>query len=447
VLDLGDNNLGKGFLKRFLQALENVQSLESLSLANNKFGTDCDELFHSLIREVSSIRYLNLSFNPLKDQTLIRIADAMLLNTSIIWLELSETMMGDASAQGFAVVIAQNSTLQELYLNSNRITDASAVDIAKAIAKNQALTRLAMKRNEMKDETAQFMMESLDQNTTLLDLDVDLNDFGYRAHVQLIEAIAAHKKYLIMNFADIATRHIEILKRDEKRLFQVRDDVRGEMTSVESSIEERETKEKLLANLTVSREQQIQEATARLDQVTQAYNAISEERSNQCMDFNRMKGDLESARSEVLGEFQMVATKRQHAQARVTRAENKRLEAEIQVHRTLDDLKIHLLTIKEQLRHAIEETHAAQDTLIQREAKEKAREQALALAQELLRAEQREKEKGGEKSKILTVNERRKVKKTTERRRTSSPNKIQRPKTAAGAPVVTPVFDGETGKP
>jgi hypothetical protein len=63
------------------------------------------------------------------------------------------------------------------------------------------------------------MMESLDQNTTLLDLEVDLNDFAYRAHVQLIEAIAADKKYLIMNFADIATRHIEIPKCEEKRVF------------------------------------------------------------------------------------------------------------------------------------------------------------------------------------------------------------------------------------
>jgi Ran GTPase-activating protein (RanGAP) involved in mRNA processing and transport len=90
-------------------------------------------------------------------------------------------MMGDASARKFALVIAENSTLQELYVNSNHITEASAVDIAKAIAKNQALTRFAMKQNEMKDETAQLMMESLDQNTTLLDLEVDFNDFGYRA--------------------------------------------------------------------------------------------------------------------------------------------------------------------------------------------------------------------------------------------------------------------------
>jgi hypothetical protein len=76
-----------------------------------------------------------------------------------------------------------------------------------------------MKRNEMKDETGQSMMESLDQTTILLDLDVHLNDFGYRAHVQFIEAIAAHKKYLITNFADIETRHIGILKRHEMCLF------------------------------------------------------------------------------------------------------------------------------------------------------------------------------------------------------------------------------------
>jgi Ran GTPase-activating protein (RanGAP) involved in mRNA processing and transport len=127
-------------------------------------------------------------------------------------------MMGDASAQKFTVVIAGNSTRQELYLNSNRITDASAIDIAKAIAKTQALTRLAMKGNEIKDETVQFMMESLDQNTTLLNLDVELNNFAYRAHVKLIEVIAADMKYLIENSADIATRHIKSPTRDEKPL-------------------------------------------------------------------------------------------------------------------------------------------------------------------------------------------------------------------------------------
>jgi hypothetical protein len=113
----------------------------------------------------------------------------------------------------------------------------------------------------------------------------------------------------------------------------------------------------------------------------------------------------------------------------------------------LDDLKVHLLTIKEQLRHAIEEAHAAQDALVQKEAEDKAREEAVALAQELLRVEQKERERTGEKRKLLTVNERRNAQKAAGRRKVSSPQKVQRPKTAAGAPIVTPVFDGETGKP
>jgi hypothetical protein len=82
------------------------------------------------------------------------------------------------------------------------------------------------------------------------------------------------------------------------------------MTAVESSVEEREAKGELRANLTVSSEQQIQEATARLDQVKQEYNAISEERSKQSVDFNTMKRELENARSEVLGEFQIVLRKK-----------------------------------------------------------------------------------------------------------------------------------------
>jgi hypothetical protein len=50
----------------------------------HKFGTYCDGLFHSWIRDVPSIPDLNLSFNPPKDHMLIRIANATLLNTLII---------------------------------------------------------------------------------------------------------------------------------------------------------------------------------------------------------------------------------------------------------------------------------------------------------------------------------------------------------------------------
>jgi cellobiose-specific phosphotransferase system component IIA len=217
--------------------------------------------------------------------------------------------------------------------------------------------------------------------------------------------------------------------------------------TVESRIRDCDAKEKLLAELTVSREQQIQEATARLDQVKQEYSIILDQRSTQSVDFNRMKAQLERAHAKVLGEYQSVATKRQYAQARVTGAESKKLEAEVQIHTTLDDLKIHLLTIKEQLGHAIEEAHTAQEALIQREAEEKAREEAMAVAQELLKVEQKEKEKGGGARTILTVNERRKASNAAGKRKLSSPQRVPRHKTAPGAPIVTPLFDGETGNP
>jgi len=55
-------------------------------------------------------------------------------------------------------------------------------------------------------------MKSLDQNTTLLDLDFDFNDFIYRSHAQLIEAITAHKRLLVTIFSEIVHRHIQVLK-------------------------------------------------------------------------------------------------------------------------------------------------------------------------------------------------------------------------------------------
>jgi Ran GTPase-activating protein (RanGAP) involved in mRNA processing and transport len=443
VLDLSDNGLGKAFLERLWQTLEEAHYIESLSLANNQFRLGCDDLFHSLIEEIRSLKYLNSSFNPLKDVTLIQIADAMLENHSIICLDLTETFMGDRSAHKFAAVVAENKTLRELHLNSNGITDASSVDIAKALAKNHSLTRLGMKRNEMKDETAQYMMEALDRNSTLLDLDVDFNDFSYRAHVQLTEAIAAHRKCLLADFAGIANRHIETLRQDERRLLEVRHGIQAQSDAIVSSVEERGKKEKLLENLAQSREKQIQEANARLEQVRQEYAAISEERSRQFLDFNKVKAELEKAQSQVLAEYQIIATKRQHTQARLVRAENKKVEVEVRGRRILDDLKVHLMTIRTQLKHAVEEAHEAQDALMREEAEQKARDEAMALTQAILNAQAKDRQGRPGKARLLTVNERREANLSLGRKR---PQMAARPKTPARAPVVTPVFEGDPAK-
>jgi len=94
-----------------LRSLEQSQTLESSSLVNNKFGSDYDELFHNLIRDAHSLKYLNLSSNPLKGQVLNQIADALIDNHSILSLDSTPTLMADEFAISFGRVISESNTL------------------------------------------------------------------------------------------------------------------------------------------------------------------------------------------------------------------------------------------------------------------------------------------------------------------------------------------------
>ena len=460
ILDLSDNSLTKVFLRQLVKTLQTKAFLESLSLAKNKLDVHCDDLLQLLVRNVHSLKNLNLSENPLKDSALRPIAEALVFNENIVSIDLSDTLMRDASAVEFAEVIMRNKCLRQLYLNSNKITDASSVDIAKALSKNNTLTTLGLRNNEMRDDTAQAMMEALQQNNTILDIDVDLNDFSYRYHAQLTQTISDHKKDLTINFAHIANQHIVHLKEDEQKLFSVRDEIQKQTEAVESSMLEKQTKERLFEELKASREREIAEANEKLEQMKARYDEISEQRRQQLIEFNQVKFDTERAQSEANREYQQFVTKRQHAEARLKRAESKKLDAEVQSTRTIDDLKMHLMTVKEELRQLIDQAHIAQNLIFKRDATAKAEAEQKAAEEKALAAMAKEAAKAPKKVEFFTLAERRQASRPNSSRmkspnsgRKKSPNSGRkkspaRPKSRKSPKpkIITPEFEGEPAK-
>ena len=460
ILDLSDNSLTKVFLRQLVKTLQTKAFLESLSLAKNKLDVHCDDLLQLLVRNIHSLKILNLSENPLKDSALRPIAEALVFNENIVSIDLSDTLMRDASAVEFAEVIMRNKCLQQLYLNSNKITDASSVDIAKALSKNSTLTTLGLRNNEMRDDTAQAMMEALQQNNTILDIDVDLNDFSYRYHAQLTQTISDHKKDLTINFAHIANQHIVHLKEDEQKLFSVRDEIQKQTEAVENSLLEKQTKERLFEELKASREREIAEANEKLEQMKARYDEISEQRRQQLIEFNQVKFDTERAQSEANREYQQFVTKRQHAEARLKRAEAKKLDAEVQSTRMIDDLKMHLMTVKEELRQLIDQAHVAQNLIFKRDATAKAEAEQKAAEEKALAAKAKEAAKPPKKVEFFTLAERRQAsrpnssrKKSPNSGRKKSPNSGRkkspaRPKSRKSPKpkIITPEFEGEPAK-
>jgi hypothetical protein len=124
------------------------------------------------------------------------------------------------------------------------------------------------------------------------------------------------------------------------------------------------------------------------------------------------------------------------------RAETRKLDAEVQAGRVLDDLKVHLSTIRDQLRQSIHDAHMAQNALLKRDADEKAERDEEARAQELEKAAQKKAKAEGERKKKGKAGLPPTERPATGQSTTRKTKEVVRPKTAKGAPIVTPQFDG-----
>jgi Ran GTPase-activating protein (RanGAP) involved in mRNA processing and transport len=367
VLDLGYNNFGKPFLGQLVNVLRENSVLETLILTKNRFSPDCAEYFDSLLRECGNVKNLNLAQNPLRDEGVSQICTSLLQNTTLLTLDLSETMIGKGSAPCIASVIEKHPSLTILNLNDNQITDKKGAMIAKALESNQALTKVSIRSNVMKDRSAEAFIHALSVNRTLLELDLAFNDFSFQAHVELTKAMETHKNNIEQRVVDIANRHIDHLKAQEKLLCQSREATSRERQALQAAIQERDQLKVVLASLKVRSKEQVDENDRKLEDTRQEYEKVSQARRRQLAEFNDVKQRTEEKQNEAMKQYIALATKRQQVEGRVKRAETRKLDAQIANSRIIDDLTSRLTTLKEDLRLALEEARRTKAAIVQQE--------------------------------------------------------------------------------
>lgn len=436
-LDLSGNNFGKKFLFLLLQACQGGTQLETLSLAKNKLGPGCAEPLLCLMRDYPSIKNWNLSQNQLKDDTIVQIARAIQENHTMASLDLSDVLMGDPGAEALLPIIAGHESLTKLVLNDNKISDKSGPRIAEALTKNKVLTTLCLRGNEMKDESAKAFVEALDANHTITDLDLALNDFAFRAYATVDKAIRLHNESIEHHVADIASRHIDKLKEQEQALFQYRAAVKAEFRAVQEAKAERDEKKEMLETLKNQRNDEIAENERYLDELKAEYDQISMERRRQLTAFSDYKAHTEFREHEATKEYQGWVAKRQQVESRVRRAEQKQLDARTLNERKFEEMRVHLRTLKDQLREAIESAHQAKYALT-------AKQQQQAQEEEERRRKEEEERKAAEeeakkkleipKAKVMTIEELRKAK----TRQLKSSKKMRRTKSKKKTEAVEP---------
>lgn len=411
TLDLSDNFLSKTTLKQLFGALLGMNkdegsldspedfsydmlssrrekyttSIQNINLSKNKLGSDCGDLLHLIIRDIYPLKKLSLAKNNLGEEAVAQIGYALAKNTELFSLDLSETNAGNKGAASFEEAISIHPTLTRFDLSSNGIGDEGAIPLAKALASNQVLTYFCLRSNEMNDASATAFLETLQKNHTITDLLVDYNDFGYRSHVQLTQAISDHKRKVNNNIADLANREISMLKKDEEKLIETKEKLQQQHEEVEANLQLRDQKIKELENLKNERTKALKESEEKLIELKKQYEEVSEIRRTQIMRYNNQKTESEAEKNRAASELQQISLKRQQAAQRVSRAVSKALEIRTETNKELDDLRLHLDTIKEQLKSLLINVQIKQEKAREEEEARKAEELAKVKAAELLR--------------------------------------------------------------
>lgn len=439
TIDLSYNKLSNTFLKKLLTSIQSGQ-IQNLYLSHNLFDNESGEIIRSILFDVLSLQTLNLSSNPLRDESVRLISKGLkeTPNRFLKCLDLSDTSIGNLGAVKLAKALLKNESLEKLLLNNNTISDEGGIALFKSLCQNKTLLFIGLQSNEMTDESAQSIYEVLLRNNTIRDINIDFNDFSYRRHVHLKEMILEHKKMMNSNITEYASRHIELLKEDEKKLFKVREKLEKQQKEVNKTLEEKNQKERFFQDLKSKKSKETIESDNKLLELKKEYEELHEKRLDFQSKYRDLRISIDAQQKNAESEYQKITAKRQHAAARLHRANTKKLEIEVESTRELDDLKMQLDMIKEQLSQIIIQAHKEQDEIIRIDEERNSDEEESRISKKSFKNIELESmgpNLNDEKRVMTSIEEKRK---RINKKSNKSKKVKQRLNTASGAPIVRP---------
>ena len=352
-LDLSFNIFTSNFLKYINDAYEGGSRVAILSLASNKIIGNWDYLTH-VLTNYQYLRVLNLCGNKIGDKGIKKIAEALERNKGLVSLDLSQTECGDIGATSISELLFVQTDLNKLYLDKNNISDEGGMKIFQALEGNRSLGLISLNNNSMKDGTANAIIRTLKNNTTIGDIDVSMNDFSYRSYVKVNQLIEEHKKTLNSNITDVAERHVDWLKSEERRLFQFREDIKEQEAIVDSTSQKKALHLEELAMLKKSCNEQIKKMDDELNQARDAHEQASIERMNVQNETNTIKLQYEQREAQANADFQSKANNRQRVETRLRKLQAERAKIAGEHQQKMNELNAELKQVVDDLKYTIQ---------------------------------------------------------------------------------------------
>ncbi|GAB0193744.1 leucine-rich repeat-containing protein 34 [Grus japonensis] len=155
---------------------DNLQVLTSV-LQNTGFVTDVlgkkvsllSALF--VLKENSTLQYLNLMFNDIGTSGAELIARALHRNETLVYLRMTGNKIGNKGGMFFASMLQINSTLEKLDLGDCDMEETT-IHVALMLKKNSSLVELHLCKHEMKNFGVERLCEALYENSSLRYLDL-----------------------------------------------------------------------------------------------------------------------------------------------------------------------------------------------------------------------------------------------------------------------------------
>ena len=158
------------YVKQLLQCcLDDAQSVNVTGtiMTNDQMLIFCDCLMNNRI-----LTELNLSCNKITDEEVVRLAEAMKVNTTLQSLDISHNTLSYSGISSTKIssisdCLKINSALCKLNLSHNEITDEGAKRLSEAIEVNKTLQELSISKNWISKEGVMRIVEACTINRTL----------------------------------------------------------------------------------------------------------------------------------------------------------------------------------------------------------------------------------------------------------------------------------------
>mmetsp|Transcript_5234 Transcript_5234/g.11448 ORF Transcript_5234/g.11448 Transcript_5234/m.11448 type:complete len:1188 (+) Transcript_5234:1048-4611(+) len=163
--------------KNIAEAISHNQSIRTLGLQKNLIGAaemvnvlnpdliTGGEALGEMIRMNTTLTELDLSWNSIRLDSAIAIADALAINSTLRTLNLGYNSFGDMPAQILGKTLKINVGLTHLDLEYNSLTPKAATVLANAIAFNETLLKLNINGNTLGKIGAQALVAAIQRSS------------------------------------------------------------------------------------------------------------------------------------------------------------------------------------------------------------------------------------------------------------------------------------------